>query len=255
MPATSVVVLSVFVIDRSAVAPSELVSVAELLAELGSVTPAGTAIAAVLDRLPVADSLILPVRVNVTVPPDNRFAVVLMLPEPDADEHDDPDEATQVQVAPVIADGSVSVTVAPVTGDGPVFVATIVYVTDVPATSVVAPSVFVIDRSAVGTKVSVSVAALLPGVGSVTPPGAATVAVFDRDPVAVDITDAVNVYVAVPLGSRVMVSLMLPVPENPQLEPAEAVQVQVAPVSVDGNVSVTVAPVAVDGPVLVATMV
>ncbi len=35
-----------------------------------------------------------------------------------------------------------------------------------------------------GTTVSVSVALLLPGVGSVAPPGAVTVAVFERLPVA-----------------------------------------------------------------------
>ena len=45
-------------------------------------------------------------------------------------------------------------------------------------------SVFVTETSADGVKVSVSVALLFPGVGSVTPPGAVTVAVFDKDPVA-----------------------------------------------------------------------
>ena len=45
-------------------------------------------------------------------------------------------------------------------------------------------SVFVIERSAWELSVSVSVAELFPGVGSVTPPGAATVAVFAIEPVA-----------------------------------------------------------------------
>ena len=45
-------------------------------------------------------------------------------------------------------------------------------------------SVFVTCTSAEAVSVSVSVALLLPGVGSVTPPGAVTVAVFDRLPVA-----------------------------------------------------------------------
>ena len=59
--------------------------------------------------------------------------------------------------------------------------------------TVATPSVFVIDRSAVGLRVSVSVAELLPGVGSVTPPGAVTVAVFASVPVAVAESVAVTV--------------------------------------------------------------
>lgn len=45
-------------------------------------------------------------------------------------------------------------------------------------------SVLVTETSADGTRVSVSVALLLPGVGSVTLPGAVTVAVLLRLPVA-----------------------------------------------------------------------
>ena len=50
--------------------------------------------------------------------------------------------------------------------------------------AVVTPSVLVIERSALAASVSLSVAELLPGVGSVTPPGAATVAVLLSVPVA-----------------------------------------------------------------------
>ena len=53
-----------------------------------------------------------------------------------------------------------------------------------PAVAVVTPSVLVIDRSADAASVSLSVALLLPGVGSVTPASAATVAVLDSVPVA-----------------------------------------------------------------------
>ena len=112
-----------------------------------------------------------------------RLMVSVMLPVPDAVQVD-PADATQVQVAPLSVAGRVSVMVAPVTFDGPLLVATIVYVTPVPGTSVVAPSVLVIDRSAVPESVSVSVAELLPLVGSVTPTGAAIVAVLLSDPVA-----------------------------------------------------------------------
>jgi hypothetical protein len=50
--------------------------------------------------------------------------------------------------------------------------------------AVVTPSVTVIARSALAESVSVSVAELLPGVGSVTPPGAVTVAVLLSVPIA-----------------------------------------------------------------------
>ena len=115
-----------------------------------------------------------------------------MLPLPAA-VHVPPPAATHVQVTPVSVAGKVSATVAPVTADGPTFRAVIVYVTLLPGTTVVTPSVFVIERSAVGLRVSVSVAVLFPGVGSVTPPGAATVAVFASVPVAVAETVAETV--------------------------------------------------------------
>src|SRR5438094_584566 len=50
--------------------------------------------------------------------------------------------------------------------------------------SLVLLSSLVTARSAVGVSVSVSVAVLLPGVGSVTPAGGATVTVIVRDPIA-----------------------------------------------------------------------
>ena len=86
-----------------------------------------------------------------------------------------------------------SATTAPIAADGPAFDATIVYVTGTPGVYVADPSVFAIDRFACEFCISVSVAVLLPGTGSVTPPGAATVAVFTRSPVASDRTAAVTV--------------------------------------------------------------
>jgi hypothetical protein len=53
---------------------------------------------------------------------------------------------------------------------------------------VLSPSVLEIDTSAVGVKVSVSVAELLADVGSVTPAGAETVAVLTSEPVAAEET-------------------------------------------------------------------
>ena len=53
-----------------------------------------------------------------------------------------------------------------------------------PGTTDVTPLVLVIDRSAWGVRVLVSVALSLPGLGSVTPVGGATCAVLVRVPVA-----------------------------------------------------------------------
>jgi methyl coenzyme M reductase subunit C len=125
----------------------------------------------------------------------------------------------------------------------------------VPGPSLVAPSVLEMDRSAVGTNVSVSVTVLFAAVGSVVPAATAAVAVFAREPVAVDEIVAVSVNVAVPLGSRSTVVLMLPLPEAGQVDPAEATHVHVAPDNVPGNVSVMVVASAADGPAFDATIV
>jgi hypothetical protein len=118
----------------------------------------------------------------VTDPPTGRLTVSLMLPAPAA-VHVPPPAPTQVHVA-VSDDGKVSVTVAPTTSLGPALDAVIVYVVDPPATTVVTPSDLVIDTSACSTVVSVSVAELLAGSGSVTEPDEETVAVFDSVAVA-----------------------------------------------------------------------
>src|SRR3954447_24235049 len=99
-----------------------------------------------------------------------------MLPEPEAVQVPPPAPAhVHVQVSEA---GNVSATVAPVALLGPALDAVMVYVTEPPGVAVVTPSVFVTARSACAVSVSVSVAELLPGVGSVTPPGAVTVAVL-----------------------------------------------------------------------------
>src|SRR6185295_1324621 len=153
-PGVAVVTPSVLVTARSALAANVSVSVAELLPGVGSVTPPGAATVDVLLRLPVAAA--------VQVPP----------PAP-----------TQVHVQ-VNEAGKVSATEEPGALLGPALEAVIVYVTEPPGVAVVTPSVLVTARSALAANVSVSVAELLPGVGSVTPPGAATVDVLLRLPVA-----------------------------------------------------------------------
>ena len=65
---------------RSASGAVPSVSVALLLAPLGSVVPEGTAALAVLTRLPVAVELMLAVTMKVAVPPTARLTLVLILP-------------------------------------------------------------------------------------------------------------------------------------------------------------------------------
>src|SRR5437773_177024 len=123
-----------------------------------------------------------------------------------------------------------------------------------PGTAVAWPSVFVIERSAPGIKVSVSVAELLVGFGSVTPSGAATVAVLTRVPVADVLTVPVRVYVTVPPTGRFTVSLMLPDPFAMQLPPPAPTLPPLPPSAAAGTVSVTVAPFAALGPAFDATI-
>ncbi len=104
-----------------------------------------------------------------------------------------------------------------------------------------------ISRSAVGTNVSVSVAELFAGVGSVAPPGSAMLAVLTREPVAIDEMVPVTVNVAVPLDKSVIEAPIDPEPEAGQVEPDEAEHVHAPPASVAGILSVTVAAVMVDG--------
>src|SRR6516162_11642573 len=123
-----------------------------------------------------------------------------MLPAPDA-VHVPPDEPAQVHVH-VSAAGNVSATVDPGALLGPAFDAVIVYVTDPPGVAVVTPSLFEMPRLACADNVSVSVALLLPGVGSVTPAPAATVAGLLNVPLADSETLQLAVYVTLPPFGR-----------------------------------------------------
>jgi hypothetical protein len=103
---------------------------------------------------------------------------------------------------------------------------------------------------------SVSVALLLAGFGSVTKPAVATVAVLTNDPVALTASAVCAVKVATPLTASVTVPVrVLPLPPNVQLEPAEATQVQLFTVKDSGKVSVTGAVLTAPGPLLPTTMV
>src|SRR5262249_12166633 len=118
------------------------------------------------------------------------------------------------------------------------------------------PSLLVIDRSACGVRLSLSVAELLPGVGSVTPPGAATLATLTSEPVAGSEACGAAEKGIVPPTARLAVVLMLPVPlVAATLEPAAATAGRVSVVSAAGSASEIVAPVTLDGPLLVTTIV
>lgn len=101
------------------------VSVAVLLPDAGSVTPAPAEAVAVLLNDPVAPAATVPVTTNVAVAPTGRSTDALMLPLPDAG-HVAPPATAQVHVAPVSAAGKLSVTFEPGAADGPAFDTTIV---------------------------------------------------------------------------------------------------------------------------------
>src|SRR5688572_17797487 len=100
-------------------------SVAVLLAVLGSIVPEGTAIVAVLMSGLVAAGETVPVAENVADPPASRSTLALMSPVPPALPQLEPAVATQVQVTPVRSAGNGSLTVA-VTELGPALEATMV---------------------------------------------------------------------------------------------------------------------------------
>jgi hypothetical protein len=192
----------------------------------------------------------------VTVEPVAKVAVVASGIAPEAAAQLAPALATHVHVPEVAPAGRASPIGALTAVDGPLLPTTTVYVVLCPGTTEATPSVFVIDRSAVGSKVSVSDEVLLAGVGSATPAGAATCAVLTRLPVAVATTVAVIVKVALEPTGRSTVVLMFPLPLLAAQDPPPAgTHVHVAELSVPGIVSVTGAATTADGPALAATTV
>src|SRR5262249_5178820 len=128
----------------------------------------------------------------------------------------------------------------------------------VPGTTDVTPLVLVIDRSAWGVRVLVSVALSLPGLGSVTPAGGVTVAGFTRVPVAEGSIWTVKVKVTVAWTGRSTVVARAPLPLVGRVTlppPLLAVAVQLAAVTPAGTGSDTLAPVTSLGPALRAALV
>jgi hypothetical protein len=85
--------------------------------------------------------------------------------------------------------------------------------------------------------------------------GELTVAVFAIDPVALNATVALTVYVTDPPLGRSTLSPILPLPLAVHVPPPAPTHVHVTPVSVAGSVSLTAAPVTALGPALLTTIV
>lgn len=114
----------VLVIAKSAVVKMVLISVALLLAGVGSGAVAGDVTVAVLLNVPVAELTTVAVKLNVAVEPGNKLTVVLMLPLPVVAPQLAPTDGVQVQLTLVSLVGTISVTVAPFTVLGPLFLTT-----------------------------------------------------------------------------------------------------------------------------------
>src|SRR5436309_2942924 len=113
-------------------------------------------------------------------------------------------------------------------------------------------------RSAWGVRLSLSVALLLAGLGSVTPAGGVTVAVLVKLPVAAGSICTVKVKVAVALTGRLAVVARAPLPLAGPVTlppPLLVLNVQLAAVTPAGRGSNTLAPVTALGPLLRTTRV
>ena len=123
-----------------------------------------------------------------------------------------------------------------------------------PGVTPVTPLSFVTDRSANALMLSVSVAELLPVLGSAIG-FIDIVAVFESEPVALDLTNPLSEYVTELPAGRLSESDMLPVPLDVlPAAPPVAVDDQLAPERSDGMLSVNVAPDTSDGPLLETTI-
>ena len=114
-----------------------------------SVVPTSVPTVALLTSEPEASAATVPFSVKVALPPGGNDTEVPMLPDPLAAPQIEPLGAVHVQVTPVRAAGTLSVTGARLATFGPALATVIVYCTAPPGCTAVAPSVFVIDRSAI----------------------------------------------------------------------------------------------------------
>ena len=214
-PALTVVWLSVLVTAISACGLTVSVSVPVLLPGVGSVTPAGGLMLALLVTEPlVAVTFALTVKtrlppagkVGITMPVLCNRAVVVLAALGQTAEPVGVPQVTPVTFRPATAG---SVTTALSAALGPLLVTVRVYTVVPPAVRLEPPLVLTSCRSARGLTVSVSVPVLLPGVGSVTPVGGATVAAFVTLP-EVAVTLALTVKTRLPPAGRVGITMPAP---------------------------------------------
>jgi hypothetical protein len=181
------------VMERSAEVATVVPWVAELLPEIGSVTPELTL--AVLDNAAVRPAFTATTRWTVALAPfarSPRFHVTVPA------DSDPPLSAETNEVPP--GNGSVSTVLVAV--EGPLFVTTMVYVTWLPAVTGSGLSPLVTERSALGCTVVPALSLLFPLAGSEVVED--TDAVFVMLPVAVGVTTTVTLgvppFATVPRG-------------------------------------------------------
>ena len=199
--------------------------------------------------------------VNVTMPPgggvgsDRPVANWATVGPPG---HTAPPLAAQVRDFFSSPAASTVTTTAPSTALAPALVTTIVYLVDPAAVTLLVPLVIVRLRSTVVPALSVSDALLFAGVGSFTPAGAVTVAMFvTLPPAAVTVAPIVSVTLP-PNGSAGMASpasTWATVGLAGQVAPPAAAQTTVVFVSPAAAGSVTIALFAASGPALLTTTV
>ena len=191
-----------------------------------SVAPAGAWAVAVLLTVPSTATTVA-TSVNVTDAPTVMSTAVEIAPLPLVAAQLAPGDGTHVHVAAVSSTTAGSETVAPTASDGPSLVTTIVYVNVSFGCALVCPSALVTTRSTTGVTASLSVAVLLPGVGSVTAASGVTVAVFASVPVALGATVPSSTNVTEPPGASCTAApAMSPDPDDvTQVPPGAGVQV------------------------------
>ncbi|MCT4541793.1 hypothetical protein NSY55_27235 [Pseudomonas aeruginosa] len=158
--------------------------VAVLSPGAGSVVPGGGVMVAALAEIVAGVTVgAVPLTSTTSTSPTPTLTPTLRLPVPEAVAHDvAADTTAQVQVTPVSCAGIESVSVAPTARDGPVLRTSMRYCTAPPAGTAAPPAgltmVLITLSCDVAASALLSLAVLLPGVGSEISFGAVTVAVF-----------------------------------------------------------------------------
>lgn len=182
--------------------------------------------------------------------PSGNEAVVQVM-TPGLGVHSHPVPVAELTTRPA---GSRSVTVAPPPADGPRLVTVRVNWIGSLISTVESSTVLSIAKSVLRISVSVSVEALLPRLGSVTPAAGEIVAVLASVPLAVGSICATTVKVAELPASRSTRALIGPVPPSGQAAPADGRHDQAKAVTPIGNGSATRLAGAWLGPTLVTTI-